>query len=266
MPGSKECTLGKSSEISTYLLIQEMKNVKQDNKELLKDLYKDIIVSIIGAFFSAVVTFIVENPASVLKTVDSTKTNAVNSSVNFDMFYKLIDKIIHSLILFVICFSILMFIYWVIKKAIKAFAYNKSSQENRERLVELFNKKVFNQIMLGISFYNKTKSLKEYDLNKIYLWEAIYYFDVSRKDIDDESIIEEYNDKNEDYKALIKDLNPYLLYETFNTTCSILNEITKKIDQIPEYNSNDELKDKVTSLYEQYNCWLNNINPFIQKI
>lgn len=157
---------------------------------------------------------------------------------------------------------------------------NKNTKEKREVLVRYFHKVILNNIFVGISFVQKyledqkklnemqnisknesnqnesedgvnyEEKIKLFKDNRMYLYEAKYYFVEAKKGIDEHYIFE--LDKNRDNDLFLSDIGYETLFnmlEMYDYGCTVLQ------NYIPA----GEEKDKIVEIRESIGIWINRL-------
>lgn len=228
----KSYKLNKTLENSTYPIEQELKKI---NKSVQGTVFKAIL-SITTVIFSGIATSIIcENKFFICAIIQWLNDKNIYISNEYLVIYEIIT-------IYLICIFIIVFIY-IVKTKKKQIQNMKKSNKGRLVLCEKFHKLIINEIVVGLSFVDKsdevilakqdkTKFKKQQEVKKMYLYEAIYYFMQASNKIGDMKL---YDDK--------KDLINMKLIEQIgrNTLLTTL---------IVFYNGLQDVKNQIIYLYD----------------
>ena len=217
----KSYKLNKTLENSTYPIEQELKNLNRSTKQsTLKT-----IISVSTVLFSGIATnFIYDNHLLSCKIYFFIQKYNLNISVSQIFLIALVS--IYSVCIIV---NIGIYICGLCKEQPQ---YMKKNKYGRRKLAEDFHKSIINDIVVGLSFVDKSdEELKDNEVKKMYLYEATYYFSQASNQIIQMKL---FDDKNEKYNdKLVNTIGR----ETLLTTLMVFRDgVHKVMDNICEKN------------------------------
>lgn len=237
----KSYKLNKTLENSTYPIEQELKKVNQS----MQNSALKTIITLSTVIFSGVATsFIYEN------------------KVFFDEISSLIAKLNLKLSvpqLFVIFLFIIYLVCVIVSIILNCQAKEKEQPKNmkknshgRKKLSEDFHKSIINDIVVGLSFLDKTDENLEVEIKNMYLYEATYYF------IQAEDQIEEMEIFDDTSKVYNKELIDEIGYETLFTTLEVFqNGVNNVMNKMPKSNEKIVEYEELENIYENLEIHIN---------
>jgi len=250
MNGTKWYKLNKSNE-SLQVFFEEY-------FEKLETTISDKISAAIKSFgeliFSAVLAFFLE--------ISFDPLNSIWNKISFLQGEKYISlKVIISCgSVFIIILMSCRLLVWLGAKIKAFFSDNKATPGDAYRLEKYFYKQILNEIVTGISLEKKACELEknmessetlEQDkaLYKIYLIEAVFYFNETTYNISKHNIIEINNEEREQYTEFLNSMNPVIIYSIFEMCVSTLERI---ICGLEKYGQSSQGAENAKKMFEQY--------------
>lgn len=231
----KSYKLNKTLENSTYPIGQELKKV---NKSTQGSAFRTIVTLSTVVFSGMATNFIYDNGLFTCKINKLIEDHNWNITLT-QFFWRVL------LAVYVVCILINFLIYGYNK--LKEQPRNmKKNPYGRKRLSEKFHKSIINDIVVGLSFLDKTDEETESEIKKMYLFEATYYFMQAEDQIEEMEI---FDDTSEVYnKELIDEIG----YATLYTTLEVFqNGVKNVMDKMPK------LKEKIVEYEELENIYEN---------
>ena len=232
---SKFYKLTKSNEIFTYEFLQEINILK----ESISDKFTKLVIKVGELILSSLISVFINLP-----------------DINTESRFVIILKIIGYFLVLLIVFESII---WILKKITRRD--NKKSIKNIIALKTLFYTKILNNILIAIDICKKIRTIEKVNLEKIYLYEAFYYFQVSYNEISEKNIIEIYNRDRKEYTEFLKEMNPVFLTEVFDVCIKELEFIDTKAKQYKDANLQKDVKDLIRGFENN----ISNINKQIKE-
>lgn len=237
----KSYKLNKTLENSTYPIEQELKKV---NRSTQNSTLKTIITLSTVIFSGMATSFIYEN------------------KIFYCEIYNLITKFNIKLTVsqFFLIFLIAIYLLCVIVSIIlNCYAKKKEQPRNmkknphgRKKLSKDFHKSIINDIVVGLSFLDKTDENIEPDIRNMYLYEATYYF------IQAEDQIEEMEIFDDTSQAYNKELIDEIGYATLFTTLEVFqNGVKKVMNKMPQSKEEFVEYEALENIYENLKIHIN---------
>ena len=250
MNGTKWYKLNKSNE-SLQVFLEEY-------FEKLETTISDKISSAVKSFgeliFSAVLAFFLENSFDPL--------NSIWNKISFFQGekYTLLKVIISCSSVFLIIWMSCRLLIWLGGKIKAFFSDNKATPGDVYRLEKYFYKQILNEIVTGISLEKKACELEENmkssetleqdrALYKIYLIEAVFYFNETTQNISKHNIIEINNKNREQYTEFLNSMDPVIIYSIFEVCVSTLERI---IQGLEKYGQSSQGAKRAKEMFKQY--------------
>jgi hypothetical protein len=140
------------------------------------------------------------------------------------------------IVVYALCILINLIIH--VHDRIKALPRSlKSVKHGRKRLAEDFHKSIINDIVVGVSFVSKVVPEAELDdIEKMYLYEATYYFIQANEQIEKMRIYD--NRQHKVNKKLVDEIG----YRTLFTTLNVFKNSVDKVKKYLEGSDSEEYK------------------------
>lgn len=237
----KSYKLNKTLENSTYPIEQELKKV---NRSTQNSALKTIITLSTVIFSGMATSFIYENKIFYCKIYNLiTKLNLKVSVSQIFLFF------LFAIYLVCVIASIILNCRAKAKEQPKNM---KKNSHGRKKLSEDFHKSIINDIVVGLSFLDKTDENIETEIKNMYLYEATYYFIQAEDQIEEMEI---FDDASEVYnKELIDEIGYATLFTTLevfqNGVYNVMNKMPKSEEKIVEY-------EELENIYENLKIHIN---------
>lgn len=208
----KSYKLNKTLENSSYPIEQELKKINRSTKQsALKT-----IITVSTVLFSGIATnFIYENHLFSCKVYRYIQNH--NLSMSVSQFFLAILALIYSVCIIV---NIVIYICGLCKEQPQ---YMKKYKYGRRKLAEDFHKSIINDIVVGLSFVDKSEEEQKCEIKNMYLYEATYYFSQASNQI---TKIKLFDDRNEKYNdKLVNTIGR----ETLLTTLMVFRDGVEKV-------------------------------------
>jgi len=239
----KSYKLNKTLENSTYPIEQELKKI---NKSTRSSSLKTVI-TISTVVFSGIAAGIIDKYNLFACWIENLIIK-YGWNISISQFYLAV-----LLLIYLVGLLVNGLIYYIGQH--KERPKNKKKKPyGRKELSEDFHKSIINDIVVGLSFFDKTNEEEglETNISRMYLFEATYYFSQAEMQIE---LMELFDDKEKTYnKQLIDEIG----YETLLTTLSVfqngvknvMSKMQEKENQIAEY-------ERLDSIYENLEIHIN---------
>lgn len=240
MSSIKSYKLSKTFENSVYPLEQELKSINDNT-------ISSTLNNVAGAVFGGVGTSILFQ--------DNCLPQLLNFIYNF---LKIPNEIgIRSAINVGIAFIIFIILY-IVGRIIDKYSRRKpkllkkkKSVEGRSELKEIFHKSIINDIVTGLSFVDKAEEIEFIgDVAKLYLYEAVYYFQQAEIQMEEMELL--YSEKNKNHEKFVNEIGK----NTIRSTCKVFDGGLRKLEN--QLDDNEPEKEIVSSIIRVIQCHLKN--------
>lgn len=241
----KSYKLNKTLENSTYPLEQELKNL---NRASQTNTVKTIITVSTVVFSGIATSFIYEN------NLFDSALEEINKNISLERFFFYVLAAIYGM-----CVIINLVIYFVNKHKEKPKILKKSGY-GRKKLSEVFHKSIINDIVVGLSFVDKSEDESQENSQPekqvvlcMYLYEATYYFIQAEEQIEQ---MELFDDTKQKYN---NDLVDEIGKETLLTTLIVFkNGVGTILDKIEKLGKNTIVEYiELQEIYEKLQIHIN---------
>lgn len=232
----KTYKLNKTFENSIYPLEQELKSI---NDNTLSSAFNNLC----AAVFSGVGTSILFQKECIPKILNNIyiKCNIIKDEVKVAIF---------NIVAVILLFILLYFIGTKINEHTRNKnnpRYNskkKKTKKGRSELAEQFHKSIINDIVIGLSFVDKSEELQyKGNVAEMYLYEAAYYFIQAKIEMEYMELLDpEKEEKQEDF---IEEIGK----NTIKSTCKVFMEgLNKLYNNLPKGTEKDTIKNIIDAI------------------
>ncbi len=233
----KTYKLNKTFENSMCPIEKELYEIKNSTKKTQKDL----VCGIAAAAFSGIGTSLLFQEHAIPKLINQIFKQELEKNENSLL------PLFFNITLVAVIFILLFLGGWLINR------YNsretnsekkKKTERGREELEEKFHKYIINNITIGMSFVDKAEEGKyEEQVDKMYLFEAAYYFKIAKKEMEAMKLIDPEKNKNSD------ELIELIGKDTIKITIDVFQESVGKLkEHIPNSQEKKDMEDIFVSL------------------
>ncbi len=241
----KSYKLNKTLENSTYPIEQELKKIHRSTQNSALH----TIITLSTVVFSGIATnFIYENKVFFCRI--SNWIDKFNIKFNFRLSESQVF-VIFLVLVYLICIIVSIILNWRAKAKEKP-RNMKRNLLGRKKLSEDFHKSIINDIVVGLSFLDKTNEDIAIETKNMYLYEATYYFIQADDQIKQMEI---FDDMSEVYNRELIDV---IGYETLFTTLVVFqNGVNNVIYKMPKSKGKIAEYEELKSIYENLRIHIN---------
>ncbi|KAF5031995.1 hypothetical protein DSECCO2_621920 [anaerobic digester metagenome] len=167
-------------------------------------------------------------------------------------------------LIFLMLYALLKCIISLLNIVKKECGDNKRSYENRFALKKYFYQKILNDITMALSLIKRCTEKEEDsklddDIQKIYFYEAYYYFELAMDSLNKKNIFEFPSKDRQCYDDFLIEMNPSMVINTLDICVKALENLIKIANDKEQSIDGTSIIEKVDLLKEQYHTTYINV-------